>query len=99
MLSVALDIAHPQTVLAHIGAHILYDPTIDRSSQPCGFCGQPFPMCQFVLKKTADGLTIRLEASKGCSNFVKKFHYGVAAKSTKHCPCIASLPRMRPDRS
>ncbi|KAJ7749433.1 hypothetical protein B0H16DRAFT_1845530 [Mycena metata] len=90
---VALDVAHPQKVLTHMGAHILYDSRIDRSSQPCGFCGRPFPLCHFALKKTADGLTVKLDASKGCPNFVKKFNYNVAAKSTTNSPCSnVSLP-------
>ncbi|KAJ7306878.1 hypothetical protein DFH08DRAFT_944693 [Mycena albidolilacea] len=77
---VVLDVTHPQTVLTHIGAHILHDSTVDRSTQPCGFCCRPFAICHFALKKTANGMTVKLDASKGCSNFVKKFNYGVAAK-------------------
>ncbi|KAJ7024884.1 hypothetical protein C8F04DRAFT_882338, partial [Mycena alexandri] len=65
----------------------------DRSTQPCGFCGRPFPICHFVLKKTAEGMTVKLDASKGCRNFVKKFNYSVVAKSTTNSPCSnVSLP-------
>ncbi|KAF8216254.1 hypothetical protein K438DRAFT_1459027, partial [Mycena galopus ATCC 62051] len=93
---VALNVTHPQTVLTHMGAHILYDSTVDWSTQPCGFCGKPFPLCTFSLKKTADGLTIKLDGSKGCSNFVKKFNYGVAAKLTKGSPC-SNVPLRCPE--
>ncbi|KAJ6552508.1 hypothetical protein B0H10DRAFT_2446821, partial [Mycena sp. CBHHK59/15] len=33
----ALNINKPQTVLMHMGTHILYDSTIHASDQPCGF--------------------------------------------------------------
>ncbi|KAJ7333384.1 hypothetical protein DFH08DRAFT_939956 [Mycena albidolilacea] len=93
---VVLDVTHPQTVLTHIGAHILHDSTVDRSTQPCGFFCRPFAICHFALKKTADGMTVELDASKGCSNFVKKFNYGVAAKSTKNSPC-SNVPLRCPE--
>ncbi|KAJ6576765.1 hypothetical protein B0H10DRAFT_1963342 [Mycena sp. CBHHK59/15] len=51
---VALDVTRPQTVLTHMGAHILHDSTIARDDQPCGLCCRVFPMCHFVLKKTGD---------------------------------------------
>ncbi|KAF8187410.1 hypothetical protein K438DRAFT_1677498 [Mycena galopus ATCC 62051] len=94
--SVALDVTRPQTVLTHIGAHILYDSTVDRSTQPCGFCCRPFAICHFALKKTADGMTVKMDASKGCTNFVKKFNYGVAAKSTTSSPC-SNVPLRCPE--
>ncbi|KAJ6591766.1 hypothetical protein DFH09DRAFT_1073628 [Mycena vulgaris] len=81
-----LDVAHPQTVLTHMGAHILYDPKVNRSDQPCELCGRPFPMCCFVLKNK-DSVAVNFTASHGCPNFVKKFHYGVAEKSTNRLPC------------
>jgi hypothetical protein len=41
-------------------------------------------------------MTVKLDASKGCSNFVKKFDYGVAAKSTKNSPC-SNVPLRCPE--
>ncbi|KAJ6565193.1 hypothetical protein DFH09DRAFT_1474606 [Mycena vulgaris] len=43
-------------------------------------------MCRFVLKNK-DGVAVNFTASHGCPNFVKKFHYGVAEKSTNRSPC------------
>ncbi|KAJ7198078.1 hypothetical protein GGX14DRAFT_374417, partial [Mycena pura] len=94
--SFPLDVTHPQTVLTHMGAHILHDSKINRDEQPCGFCGRPFPMCLFVLKKTGDGVAVSLTASKGCPNFVKKFSYSIAAKSGKASPC-SNVPLRCPD--
>ncbi|KAJ6479378.1 hypothetical protein DFH09DRAFT_951401 [Mycena vulgaris] len=93
---VAFDITHPQTVLTHMGAHILHDSTINRSDQPCGLCGRPSPMCSFVLKKTLDGVAIDFKKSQGCPNFIKKFNYGVAAKSGTKSPC-SNVPLRCPE--
>ncbi|KAJ7467611.1 hypothetical protein FB451DRAFT_1040166 [Mycena latifolia] len=46
---VPLSLKNKQTILQHNGAHILFDPTIRRSDQPCGLCLRPFPMCVFYL--------------------------------------------------
>ncbi|KAJ7767342.1 hypothetical protein B0H16DRAFT_1308743 [Mycena metata] len=86
-----LDVQHPQTVLAHLGAHILHDPKVNRNAQPCGLCGGPSRLCRFFLKKShsaGGGMTVNMEASKGCSNLVKKFNYSTAAKSSsQNSPC------------
>ncbi|KAJ7705827.1 hypothetical protein B0H16DRAFT_1482122, partial [Mycena metata] len=87
--SLPLDMAHPQTILAHIGAHILHDPTVDRSTQPCGLCLRPLGMCKFYLKKSgsaANTLTLNMAASRGCLNLVY-FSYGTAGVSKDSSPC------------
>ncbi|KAJ7648621.1 hypothetical protein DFH06DRAFT_997187 [Mycena polygramma] len=87
--SLPLDMAHPQTILAHVGAHILHDPSVDRSSQPCGLCCQPWPMCQFFLKKSgsaAGTLTLNMATSRGCPNLVY-FSYGTAETYKESSPC------------
>ncbi|KAJ7725143.1 hypothetical protein DFH07DRAFT_691016, partial [Mycena maculata] len=76
------------TILSHIGSHILHDPTIDRSTQPCGLCCRPWPMCQFFLKKsgsTANTLTLNMAISRGCPNLVY-FSYGTAEVSSGSSP-------------
>ncbi|KAJ6538246.1 hypothetical protein B0H10DRAFT_2448843, partial [Mycena sp. CBHHK59/15] len=93
---VALDVTRPQTVLTHMGAHILHDSTIARDDQPCGLCCRAFPMCHFVLKKTGDGVSVNLNASHGCPNFVKRFNYGSAEKSSKKSPC-SNVPLRCPE--
>ncbi|KAJ6604069.1 hypothetical protein B0H10DRAFT_1821589 [Mycena sp. CBHHK59/15] len=91
-----LNINKPQTVLTHMGIHILYDSTIHASNQPCGFCCRPFPMCHFVLKRTAEGLAVNVAASHGCMNFVKRFNYNVAATSSVNSPC-SNVPMCCPE--
>lgn len=95
-----LDLTRPQTVLAHMGAHILHDPKVVRLDQPCGFCGRPFPMCLFVLKKShsaGEGMTVNLAASKGCPNFVKKFNYAVAERSKDAKSPCSNVPLRCPE--
>ncbi|KAJ7749861.1 hypothetical protein B0H14DRAFT_3603375 [Mycena olivaceomarginata] len=87
--SLPLDMEHPQTILAHIGAHILYDPTVLRSTQPCGLCCRPWPMCQFFLKKSRSAgrpLTLDMDRSRGCPNLVH-FSYSTAEISKDSSPC------------
>jgi hypothetical protein len=86
---VTIDAKQGQRLLAHIGAHILHDPKVDRLSKPCGLCLRPSPMCQFFLKKGkgANGnITLNTTLSKGCPNMIK-FSYGVAGKSSESSPC------------
>ncbi|KAJ7822071.1 hypothetical protein B0H14DRAFT_3732640 [Mycena olivaceomarginata] len=86
--SLPLDMVHPQTILAHIGAHILHDPTVDSSTQPCGLCLRPWPMCQFFLKKSssaANTLTLNMAISRGCPNLVY-FSYGTTLISKDSSP-------------
>ncbi|KAJ6449136.1 hypothetical protein C8R45DRAFT_849912, partial [Mycena sanguinolenta] len=88
--SVPLDTAQPQKVIAHVGSHILHDPALDHSTEPCGLCGRPAPMCTIILKKSssaAGALTIDMRASRGCPNLIKRFSIGAAAKSIPTSPC------------
>lgn len=88
---VILDPTKGQHVLCHHGGHILEDPNVDRTAEPCGLCQQPWPMCEFYLKKGKGAnrnLKIDLQASRGCINLhLIKFTYGVATKSTASSPC------------
>ncbi|KAJ6451021.1 hypothetical protein C8R45DRAFT_848636 [Mycena sanguinolenta] len=95
-----LDVAHPQKVLAHMGAHIIHDSKIDRSSLPCGFCGRPSSMCLFVLKKShsaGEGMTVNIALSKGCPNFTKKFSYAIAEKSSSPKSPCSNVPLCCPE--
>ncbi|KAF8152359.1 hypothetical protein B0H34DRAFT_724881 [Crassisporium funariophilum] len=70
--TVTLDLSQGQRVLEHIGAHVLHDPSLDRSMPLCGLCLRPSPMCQFFLKKGkgahASGVASESTASSPCSN-------------------------------
>ncbi|KAJ7927902.1 hypothetical protein B0H13DRAFT_2552011 [Mycena leptocephala] len=70
--SFPLDTGHPQSIIAHIGAHILHDPTIDRSTEPRGLCGRPSPMsssgCPNLTKRFSVGAASKSIANSPCSN-------------------------------
>ncbi|KAJ7573003.1 hypothetical protein C8J56DRAFT_1133363 [Mycena floridula] len=77
-----LDPTQGQRVLEHIGSHVLYDQTLDRSSEPCGLCLSPDPLCRIYLTKSKgrNGATKVDMAKSECHNLIK-FNYSVAAKS------------------
>lgn len=73
-----------------------------RTDRPCpGGCQSSVSsrgglLCHFVLKKTGDGVSFNLNASHGCPNFVKRFNYGSAEKSSKKSPC-SNVPLRCPE--
>lgn len=77
-----------QRLLEHIGAHVLYDPVVDRSSEPCGLCLQPAPACQIYIKQgRAKGATPSVDMKRSpCPNLVK-FSFGPAPESSSTAPC------------
>lgn len=80
-----LDPRQGLKVLAHMGAHILFDSNIDRSTNPCGGCLSPAPMCEFFLT-TSGTKKVDKKRSK-CPNATISFTYSIAAKSTDSSPC------------
>lgn len=80
-----MDISHGQRVLEHCGAHLLYDPSINRQHETCGLCMRPAPMCVFYLKKSNGKLQIDWVKSS-CMHKIS-FQYSVAAASTAASPC------------
>lgn len=77
-----------QRVVEHISAHILYDPSVDQSSEPCGLCLRPASLCKIVLKKgkgQTGNLAIDMKASS-CPNLVK-FSIATAAHCSDASPC------------
>jgi hypothetical protein len=99
---IALDRKKGQRVLEHIAAHILFDPKVDRSTQPCGLCLRPSPACTFYLKKTKGAKTFQVDKHKStCANFIS-YNYATAEVSSQsspasnvplRCPlCTASAP-------
>ena len=86
--TVTFSDSHRQRIVEHISAHILYDPTVDRSTEPCGLCLRPAPLCKIFLKKTKGrmgNLAIDMKSSS-CPNLTK-FSLNVAAESTESSPC------------
>jgi len=86
--TVTFDPSLRQCVVEHIGAHILHDPSVDRSSKPCGLCLQPAPLCKIVLKKAKGKkgkISIDMEESS-CPNLVG-LSVAVATGCSKSSPC------------
>ncbi|KAJ7706488.1 hypothetical protein B0H16DRAFT_1826242 [Mycena metata] len=79
-----LDPGQGPQVLAHMAAHILFDPKIDRSMQPCGICLSPAPVCEFYLSTT--GKTNIVWTRTKCPNSAIHFRYSNAANSTESAP-------------
>ncbi|KAG6905363.1 hypothetical protein DXG01_003230 [Tephrocybe rancida] len=86
---VPLDRKLAQCILAHIGAHVLYDKTIQHKEEPCGLCLQAALLCKIYLTKGKGAnstLKIDKPRSSGCTNLIS-FTYAVAAQSKPSSPC------------
>ncbi|KAJ7183864.1 hypothetical protein C8R46DRAFT_1186739 [Mycena filopes] len=78
-----LDPNQAQQVLAHMAAHILFDPSIDEDTEPCGACLSPTPMCEFHL--TTSG-TLKVNQTRTKCKAGLTFRYSNAAESTDSAP-------------
>jgi hypothetical protein len=74
-------------ILEHMAAHILFDPSIDNSTEPCGLCLRPSPLCVYHLKR-GKGFGASEQVDYAKSTCVRKipFAYAVAAISTASSP-------------
>ncbi|KAF8218704.1 hypothetical protein L208DRAFT_1088932, partial [Tricholoma matsutake] len=94
---VQLNKANGQRILEHMGAHIMFDSTIDRNSQElCGLCLWPSPMCRLTLKKgcgSAVGYNVDINTST-CINVIR-FNYATAAHPSESSPC-SNVPTICP---
>jgi hypothetical protein len=79
--------SHRQRVIEHIGAHILHDESVDRSSEPCGLCLRPAPLCKIILKMAKGRMgNIAIDTkSSTCPNLVK-FSIVTAATCSETSP-------------
>jgi len=84
----AVELSKPQHVLEHAAAHVLFDSSIDATSQPCGLCLRPSPVCTFYVKKgKGSDASLQINYNKStCANMLT-FSYAVAATSTNSSPC------------
>jgi len=82
-----VELSKPQEVLAHMGAHILYDARIIVNLEPCGLCLRT-GVCTFHLRKGrgADG-GVQVDYKKSTCPGMVEFNYKVAAQPTKSSPC------------
>lgn len=86
---VVLNSGNAQTVLAHIGAHILHDKSLNRNDELCGLYLQPSLICKyFVLPPhgTKGSHRIDQQRSEGCTRMLK-FSHGKAEVSSDSAPC------------
>ncbi|KAI0310772.1 hypothetical protein OF83DRAFT_830481 [Amylostereum chailletii] len=84
----AFDGLSPPRILQHVGSHVLYDNSVDRSLEPCGLCLYDYTVCQIYLYKNkgrAGNLGVDTRKST-CSNIIK-FSHSIAAESTTSSPC------------
>lgn len=79
--------------LNHMGAHILHDPTLDRSIERCGFCLRPSPTC--VIKLQRSNKKFRIDMVHSTCIRLEKFSYARAAESTTSTPCT-NVPLLCP---
>lgn len=85
--TVALDLSQNQCILEHAAAHVLHDPTVEKTMEPCGLCLRPVPLCQIFLKKgKSTNWTLKIDKYMGCS-IKPSFSYGVASDSSASSPC------------
>lgn len=76
-----------QRVLEHMGAHILFNPSIDKSAKPCGLCLRPFTLCVYHFKKgKGAGTSEQVDYTKTTCARKMPFAYAVAATSTPSSP-------------
>ncbi|KAH7931135.1 hypothetical protein BV22DRAFT_1027895 [Leucogyrophana mollusca] len=82
-------VANP-SIIEHVAAHFLFDTTLDRTTELCGFCLRPLSTsgCVFYLRKgkgSSAGYQVDLHRSR-CPNAVK-FAYLSASTSNPNAPC------------
>lgn len=71
-----------------MGAHILYDPELNRTQERCGLCLRPAVMCPIYVTKgrgTHGRYTVDVTKST-CPNLVR-FNYKNASESSENSPC------------
>ena len=86
--NVKLNQSNVQQVLEHMGAHILYDTTLNHSQEVCGLCLWPSPMCRLLVKKGHGALVgnhVDIDNSS-CVNLIQ-FNYVSAACLSESSPC------------
>lgn len=84
------DRMKPLKVIEHIGAHILFDQTIDKAEEYCGLCFRLSPLCLFHFRKGKNHNSMpQIDTRRSrCPNLNEKaFSYGPASISSANSPC------------
>ncbi|KAK2463010.1 hypothetical protein APHAL10511_004967 [Amanita phalloides] len=85
-----LDRTKPLKVIEHIGAHLLFDPTIDKAEEYCGLCFCLSLLCLFHFHKGKNHNSLwQIDIKRSlCPNLIDKgFSYGPASISLPNSPC------------
>src|ERR1700723_3856871 len=83
-----LSITKPSKLVQHIGMHILHDPAVRDTNNPCGFCLNVGNLCSIRIikgKGRKGALTVDPQRSR-CPN-AAKLSITSASKSTASNPC------------
>ncbi|KAJ7604100.1 hypothetical protein DFH06DRAFT_1021486, partial [Mycena polygramma] len=90
--AVPLSLKNKQLILQHDGGHILFDPSIRRSDEPCGLCLRPSPLCTFVLT-TGQGTDSAHQVDWKRSTCLRRLTFSMAAamKWSPTSPCTNYL--------
>ncbi|KAH9019948.1 hypothetical protein EDB84DRAFT_1275578 [Lactarius hengduanensis] len=83
------DISKPHNILEHVAAHILFDSTLDTTTELCGLCMRPSSLCVFHLRKgKGPGSAPQIdERASRCPNLTGKLFYSAAATERTNSPC------------
>jgi hypothetical protein len=95
--TVRLDTSNGQCMLAHIGSHVLHDPSVDRSQEPCGLCLCAASFCSIYLTRhtrRTSQWALKYGRTVPCPN-ATPFSYAVAMSSSKALPC-SNVPLVCP---
>ncbi|KAJ6483510.1 hypothetical protein C8R47DRAFT_1132450 [Mycena vitilis] len=92
--AVPVSLKNKQLILQHNGAHILFDPSIRRSDEPCGLCLRPFPLCTFFLT-AGTGTDSARQIDWKSSTCLRRLTFSMAAamKWSPASPCTNYLIR------
>ncbi|KAJ7232149.1 hypothetical protein B0H12DRAFT_1029103 [Mycena haematopus] len=83
-----LKVSSPSKLVEHMATHIMFDPSVDRSANPCGFCLSTDSFCSIVLikGKGSDG-AIRIDSTRSRCPNLANLGLAVAANSSQKNPC------------
>lgn len=86
--SLPLPISKPSKLVQHIGTHILHDPAVKYSNNPCGFCLNVGNLCsiRLIKGKGKNGAKSVDPQQSRCPN-AAKLSIAAASKSTASNPC------------
>ncbi|KAJ6473873.1 hypothetical protein C8R45DRAFT_764682, partial [Mycena sanguinolenta] len=83
-----LSVSSPAKLVEHMAIHILFDPTLDRSANPCGFCLSTDSFCSIVLtKRKGSDCAVRIAITQSRSPNLANLGLTAAAKSSPKKPC------------